>query len=70
MELNSIISSFDTEHADDDNFLPAVDHCKDFRFCLWTVAISEVGAIGCAPDPNNNELVTYQKNTTMIESHR
>ena len=56
VEINSIISAYDTEHDGDTQFTKAADHCKNLRAYLWALAHGDIDPIKCACDPDDEDL--------------
>ena len=59
VEVNSIITAFDTEHDGDDEFSKVADHCKNIRAFLWVLANDNIDPIKCACDPEDAELADF-----------
>ena len=60
IELNGIVSAYDTEHNGDADFPNATDHCKFLRCFLWAATNGHIPTIVCAPDPDDAELQTFK----------
>ena len=60
VDLNAIVTSFDSEHAGDTSFASACDNCKQLRAFLYCCATDKVNDLTCRPDPDDAELQLYK----------
>ena len=59
VEINSIITTFDTKHDGDAEFTKAAEHCKNICAYLWVIVNGNIDPLKCACDPDDDELADF-----------
>ena len=60
VDLNGIISSFDSDHADDNAFENACEQCKPLRAFLYCASERSLPDLTCCADPDDAELQSFK----------